>query len=98
MSPLSDDRPDLLPGEAIRECVGELGKLHPDYQRAQVYATLALRESARSGRRDPAGIPALTCGYTTVIYRPEMEGGTPAAPKAACPADATPRLATGRRF
>ena len=32
-------------GEAIRECVGELGKLHPDYERAQVYATLALREA-----------------------------------------------------
>lgn len=45
MSPLSDDRPDLEPGEAIRECVGELGKLHPDFERAQVYATLALRES-----------------------------------------------------
>jgi hypothetical protein len=43
MSPLSDDRDDLDPGEAMRECVGELGKLHPDYQRAQVYATLSLQ-------------------------------------------------------
>jgi hypothetical protein len=45
MSPLSDDRDDLDPGEAMRECVGELGKLHPDYERAQVYATLSLREA-----------------------------------------------------
>jgi hypothetical protein len=47
MSPLSDDRADDLepPGEAIRACVEELGKLHPDFERAQVYATLALRES-----------------------------------------------------
>ena len=45
MSPLSDDRPDLEPGDAARACVEELGKVHSDYQRAQVYATLALREA-----------------------------------------------------
>ena len=39
MSPLSDDRDDLEPGEAMRACVEELGKLHTDYARAQVYAT-----------------------------------------------------------
>jgi hypothetical protein len=60
MSPLSDDRPDLEPGEAIRACVEELGKLHPDYERAQVYATLSLREAvAEVGQADPACVPAL---------------------------------------
>lgn len=73
MSPLSDDRPDLEPGEAIRECVGELGKLHSDYARAPGVRHAGAPGVRREGSgRDPASVPALTCGYTTVISRREI--------------------------
>lgn len=45
MSSLSDDRDDLDPGEALQRCLQALDPLRPDHQAAQVYATLALRES-----------------------------------------------------
>ena len=45
MSPLPDDRAGLEPGEAYTTCIRELHKAHPDYERAQVYATLGLRDA-----------------------------------------------------
>jgi hypothetical protein len=45
MSPLADDRTLLEAGEAYTTCVAELHSVHPDYERAQVYATLSLRET-----------------------------------------------------
>jgi hypothetical protein len=48
MSPLPDDRTELEPGEAYQTCIRELHNGRPDYERAQVYATLALEESARA--------------------------------------------------
>ncbi len=47
MSPLPDDREALDPGEAYQACVKELHQAHPDYERAQVYATLSLEETLR---------------------------------------------------
>ena len=38
-------RPDLDPGEAMRECMKELATIEPNSQLAQVFATLALREA-----------------------------------------------------
>ena len=45
MSRLSDDQSDLEPDEAYQRCLQALDPLRPDYAAAQVYATLALRES-----------------------------------------------------
>jgi hypothetical protein len=45
MKPLSDNRDDLEPGEAMERCLLQLDPLRPNYDAAQVYATLALRES-----------------------------------------------------
>jgi hypothetical protein len=45
MSSLSEDRPGLEPDEAYQRCLHSLDPLRPDYGAAQVYATLALRES-----------------------------------------------------
>ena len=42
-----DDPPALGTAEAYRQCVRELHRPHPDYQRAQVFATLALEETLR---------------------------------------------------
>jgi len=47
MSQLPDDREALDPGEAYQACVKELHQAHPDYERAQVYATLGLEETLR---------------------------------------------------
>jgi hypothetical protein len=45
MSSSSADQPDLEPGDAYQRCLRALDPLRPDYAAAQVYATLALRES-----------------------------------------------------
>jgi hypothetical protein len=45
MSSLSDDQGNLQPDEALQRCLQALDSLRPDYAAAQVYATLALRES-----------------------------------------------------
>ncbi len=34
-------------GEAYQRCMHELGQPHPDYQAAQLYATLSLEEALR---------------------------------------------------
>jgi hypothetical protein len=39
--------PALEPGEAYQTCVRELRGPHPDYERAQVCATLSLEETLR---------------------------------------------------
>ena len=45
MSSLPDGRDDLEPGEAMQRCLQALDAIRPDFPAAQVYATLALRES-----------------------------------------------------
>jgi hypothetical protein len=50
MRHLSDGQPQaaaLDPGEAYQRCLHELGQPHPDYQAAQLYATLSLEEALR---------------------------------------------------
>jgi len=78
MNPSPDNEGRALgPGEAYRRCVAEMRKAYPDPARAQLYATLSVEETLRGrggaagrrGRADQAGIPPLTCGYTTVRYR-----------------------------
>lgn len=45
MSSLPDESQRLDDGEALQRCLQALDPLRPDFQAAQVYATLALRES-----------------------------------------------------
>ena len=45
MSPIPDGPPGLDDGEALQRCLQALDPLRPDFAAAQVYATLALRES-----------------------------------------------------
>jgi len=45
MSSLPDSRDDLESGEAMQLCLRALDPIRPDLPAAQVYATLALRES-----------------------------------------------------
>lgn len=48
MSPFADDEGQALdPDQAQQRCVHELGQPHPDYQAAQVYATLSLDATLR---------------------------------------------------
>ena len=49
MKPLPDPEPQagLSPGEPYQRCIHELGQPHPDYQAAQLYATLSLEEALR---------------------------------------------------
>ena len=48
MSPLPDGVPQPLgPGEEYQRCMGEICKPYPDYQRAQLYATLSTEETLR---------------------------------------------------
>lgn len=61
MSSLSDDQGSQQPDEALQWCLQALDPLRPDYAAAQVYATLALRESwgswrTRSGLRPGADL------------------------------------------
>ena len=45
---LSDDESQQLArGEAHQRCMHELGRPHPDYEAAQVFATLSLEEAVR---------------------------------------------------
>lgn len=45
MSSLPDEPQRLDDGEALQRCLQALDPLRPDFQAAQVYATLALREA-----------------------------------------------------
>ena len=47
MSPLPDEVQALDPDEAYQQCLHELAGPHPDYQAAQVYATLSLNATLR---------------------------------------------------
>jgi hypothetical protein len=50
MRHLPDGQPqavDLDAGEAYQRCIHELTQRQPDYQAAQVYATLSLEEAVR---------------------------------------------------
>jgi hypothetical protein len=49
MSAPRNDRPPpgLDAGEAYQRCIQELAELNPDYQAAQLFATLSLEETVR---------------------------------------------------
>ena len=49
MSALHHNEPQtgLGPGEAHQRCLDELNRPYPDYQAAQLYATLSLQEAVR---------------------------------------------------
>lgn len=50
MRHLPDGQPQAVGldrGEAYQRCMHELGQPHPDYQAAQLYATLSLEEALR---------------------------------------------------
>jgi hypothetical protein len=48
MSSLPDGDPKVLaPGEAYQRCMHAIGRPHPDYEAAHLYATLSLEETLR---------------------------------------------------
>jgi hypothetical protein len=50
MSPISNDQDGANPyerSEAYKRCMHELSQPHPDYQAAQLYATLSLEDALR---------------------------------------------------
>ena len=46
--PLNDFSQPLGPGDALKECMKAIGRAHPDYESAQVYAILSLNETLQS--------------------------------------------------
>jgi hypothetical protein len=62
-----DDPPALGTGEAYRQCVRELHQPHPDYERAQVFATLALHEAVRGLTGEVSAVGPLVQAALTAL-------------------------------